>query len=269
MTRVSVVIPTCDRPVLLERALQSVCSQERLPDEVVVVDDGPPRAAAETRRTVERFAARAARVVANARSKGASGARNTGAAQARGTLLAFLDDDDEWLAPYLSEAVRHIETNALDVLCTDLLYRYDDGSERPGKSAPDALVANAFLTRNPGLIGSNLIIRPALYRALGGFDETLRTSEDMDFGVRLSLHPAVRYAPMRERLVRHYQHTSERLCMRQGDAMRAGIRRFFELHGTRMDDSERERFRRAVRDLWGIDEYGCDAPPENAAARLA
>ena len=269
MTRVSVVIPTCDRPLSLARALQSVCEQERLPDEVIVVDDGAQCAAMYTRQAVEQFHQRGVRLVANARRKGPSGARNTGAALASGTVLAFLDDDDEWLPAYLRTAIDRVESDALDVMCTDLLYRYDDSSERPGKDAPDALMVNAFLTRNPGLIGSNLIIRPALYRALGGFDESLRTSEDMDFGIRLSLHPAVRYAPLRERLVRHYQHTSDRLCTRQGDAMRAGIRRFFELHAARMDESERERYRRAVRDLWGIDEYGCDAPPLEAAPRLA
>src|SRR4029450_3547771 len=188
MTRVSVVIPTCDRPLFLERALQSVCEQERLPEEIIVVDDGAPYAALETRNAVEKFRRRALRLVSNTCSKGASGARNSGAALASGTVLAFLDDDDEWLPAYLSTPIRRFESEALDVMCTDLLYRYDDASERPGMNAPDALVVNAFPTRNPGLIGSNLIIRPALYRALGGFDESLRTSEDMDFGIRLSLH---------------------------------------------------------------------------------
>lgn len=254
MQPVSVVIPTCGRRVLLQRALASVGAQTLPPIEIIVVDDAAASVAALDPDAV----AAAVRVIASTHAKGPSGARNAGAAAARGVLLAFLDDDDEWLPDYLAVALARVEDERLDALCTDLLYRYDDGAERAGKRAPDGLAADAFLTRNPGLIGSNLIIRRTTYAALGGFDESLRTSEDMDFGLRLSLLPGVRYAPLHQPLVRHYQHTQHRLCMRRGDAMRAGIRRFYELHGPRMSEAQRDEYRRAVRRLWGVDEYGRD-----------
>lgn len=252
---VSVVIPTCQRPDLLARALASVRAQSLAPAEILVVDDG---GAAAARPAVD---GAGVRLVANTRARGPSGARNCGAALARGTLLAFLDDDDEWLPSYLAAAVARVAADRLDVLCTDLLYRYEDGSERPGKNAPAALAAEAFLIRNPGLIGSNLIIRRAAYAALGGFDESLLAAEDMDFGIRLGLHPGLRYAPLRERLVRHHHHGGPRLCTRRGAAMRAGIRRFFVLHGPRMDAAQRAEFHRAVCALWGFDELGRDLEP--------
>jgi glycosyltransferase involved in cell wall biosynthesis len=253
---VSVIIPTCDRPALLLRALASVRAQTAPPAEIIIVDDGRDDAA---RPTVD---AADVRLLANTHARGASGARNCGAARARGTVLAFLDDDDEWLPAYLATALARIAADALDVLCTDLLYRYEeDGSERPGKEAPAALDAQAFLTRNPGLVGSNLVIRAAAFAALGGFDESLLTAEDMDFGIRLSLHDGLRYAPLRERLVAHHQHRRPRLCTRRGESMRAGIRRFFALHGARMDAGQREAFRQAMQRLWGIDEFGEDLEP--------
>jgi GT2 family glycosyltransferase len=270
MTRLSVVIPTCGRPAALANALASVYAQRAAPDEVIVVDDGAGTYAGATRSAVARFRRQGARVIANQRPKGPSGARNAGAERATGALLAFLDDDDEWLPEYLEEALGCFGPDGVDALCTDLLYRYDDGSERPGKRAPDALTASAFLTRNPGIIGSNLIIRSSLYRELGGFDESLPTYEDVDFGLRLSLHAGARYAPLHRPLVRHHQHTRDRLCMRLGDSMRAGVRRFFELHGKRMNAAEHERFRDSVRELWGTDEYGRvavlpEAPPPRAS----
>jgi hypothetical protein len=146
-------------------------------------------------------------------------------------------------------------------MCTDLLYRYDDGTERPGKVAPATLNSDAFLTRNPGLIGSNLIVSRTLYRALGGFDESLHSMEDMDFGFRLSVRPGVRYARLQERLVRHHQHTDRRLCTRGSDPMRAGVRRFFELYRSHMSETQRHEFRRLVRDLWSVDEYGRHVSP--------
>lgn len=251
---VSVVIPTCDRPHLLPRALASVRAQTLPPAEIIVVDDGrdaaaPPRLEGPVR------------VLRNRRAPGASGARNCGAAAARGPLLAFLDDDDEWLPTYLETAVARLAGGALDVVCTDLVYRYEDGREQPGKAAPAALEVDAFLTSNPGLIGSNLLIRAAAFAAVDGFDESLRTSEDMDLGIRLSLHGGLRYAPLRQALVRHHQHRRARLCTHRGDAMRAGISRFFALHQVRMTEAERETFRQRIRRLWGIDEHGRDRDP--------
>ena len=266
MTAISVVIPTCGRPTSLACALGSVYEQSVLPQEVVVVDDTRGAQQEATAAVVARFQSRGARLIGNDRVKGPSGARNCGVRHARGEMIAFLDDDDEWLPRYLGEVLRCIEANGADVVCTDLMYRYDDGSERAGKSAPEVLALNGFLIRNPGLIGSNLVIRRTLCQAIGGFDESLPTYEDVDFGIRLSLQPGVRYTPLRQRLVRYYQHTRSRLCMRLGEPMSIGVRRYYELHGSRMSEAEREQFCDLVRTLWGVDEYGRDAGPVAAPA---
>jgi hypothetical protein len=113
-----------------------------------------------------------------------------------------------------------------------------------------------FLTRNPGLGGSNLIIKRSLYREIGGFEESLPACNDMDFGLRLSLHAGVKYGRVSQRLVRFYQHTGPKLCMPQGDSIRTGARRFYELHAGRMTDAQREEFRSGMRNWWGIDEQG-------------
>jgi glycosyltransferase involved in cell wall biosynthesis len=247
---VSVVIPTCDRPHLLRRALASVRAQTLAPAEIIVVDDGRTAAPA--------LAEAAVRLLVNDRARGVSGARNCGAAAARQPLLAFLDDDDVWLPTYLATAVAKLAAERLDVVCTDLLYRYDDGSEAPGKPAMAALVLDDFLVRNPGLVGSNLLIRAAAYRAVGGFDESLLAATDMDLGVRLCLHRGIRYAPLRQRLVCHHHHAEPRLCTRHGAAMHAGIHRFYALHGPRMTPAQRQEFRVRMQRLWGIDDLARD-----------
>lgn len=256
MLRVTAIVPTCRRLLLLERALRSIAAQEVAPDEVVVVNDGPQADGPVIRRAVETIGCKQGEVIANSRAAGASGARNMGAERARGDWLAFLDDDDEWLPAYLCRVRAHLEGEAVDVLCTDLLYGYDDGTEQPGKPACDRLAVEGFLTRNPGLIGSNLVIRRALYLEIGGFDESLPCLNDTDFGCRLSLHGRVRYAPLRERLVRHYQHPGPRLCTPRTDTMRIGIQRFYERYAQRMTPVQRAEFGRNMRRLWGIDERG-------------
>jgi glycosyltransferase involved in cell wall biosynthesis len=253
---VTAIVPTCNRPVLLERALRSIASQELAPTEVIIVDDSGGVADSSTTGVSQRCGLQGVRVVPNSRSKGPSGARNTGAALASGELLAFLDDDDEWLPSYLAEAVRMFTSAQLDVLGSDLLCQFDDGVDRAGKTAPDRLLPELFLTRNPGLGGSNIIIKRTVYREVGGFDESLPTCNDMDFGIRLSLRAGIEYGRLPKRLVRFYQHTGPKLCTVKGDAMSAGIRRFYEIHSHRMTEAQRDEFRRNVRFFWALDERG-------------
>src|SRR5262245_27954002 len=203
MLTISAIVPTCERPVLLRRALESIVAQELVPVEIIVVDDSGNENSTRPQLSFCDFGC--LRIIANSHRKGPSGARNSGADVATGDLLAFLDDDDEWLPPYLCEVHRLFESNLLDVACTDLLCRFEDGIDRAGKSAPEKLQAENFLTRNPGLVGSNLIIRTATFLDIGGFDESLLAAEDMDFGVRLSLREDLKYQRLARRLVRLHQ----------------------------------------------------------------
>ena len=251
--RVTAIIPTCERPVFLLRSLQSIAEQDLAPNQIIVVDDAGQQDAVRAGLNEAGFGS--VEVVTNSHLKGPSGTRNTGADLATGDLLAFLDDDDEWLPSYLSEAQRRFESNNLDVMCTDMLCRFDDGVDHAAKTAPDRLVPALFLTRNPGLVGSNLIIRRSTYFAVGGFDESIPAAEDMDFGVRLSLMENLKYERLQRRLVRIHQHSGPR-SSRPGEAIRHGIRRFYELYESRMNERQREEFRNNAGRFWGIDEHG-------------
>ena len=91
---VSVVVPTRDRPELLRAALDAILGQDYGgPIEVVVVyDQCEPDRSLETGDPHRRV-----RVITNARTPGLAGGRNTGILAATGDLVAFCDDDDEWL----------------------------------------------------------------------------------------------------------------------------------------------------------------------------
>src|SRR4029079_8792614 len=93
MATVSVVIPTTKRPRLLVRAIHSVLAQTMVHFELIVVVDGQN---ADTLRALEGISDNRLRIVQNEQPLGPGGARNAGAAVARGTWLAFLDDDDTW-----------------------------------------------------------------------------------------------------------------------------------------------------------------------------
>jgi glycosyltransferase involved in cell wall biosynthesis len=263
MLTISAIIPTCERPVFLRRALESIVAQELVPVEIIVVDDSGNENTTRTQLSFRDFGC--VRIIANSHRKGPSGARNSGADIATGDLLAFLDDDDEWLSAYLSEAHRLFESNLLDVACTDLLCRFEDGIDRAGKSAPEKLQAENFLTRNPGLVGSNLTMRRSLYLEIGGFDESLPAGEDTDLGVRLSLREDLKYERLAKKLVRLHQHNGPQLSTGSSNAICAGMRRFYELHAHRMNEQQQDEFRDNLRRFWGIDEHGNRLSPSQKA----
>jgi glucosyl-dolichyl phosphate glucuronosyltransferase len=87
---------TPDRIPVLDEALDSLAAQSRPPLEVILVIDHSPELLAEAERRWPRV-----KVLANRERQGLSGARNTGVEEARGDVVAFLDDDavaqPDWL----------------------------------------------------------------------------------------------------------------------------------------------------------------------------
>src|SRR6476469_3177079 len=87
---VGVVIPTRDRPEELRRALTAVLAQDYPGHiEVVIVFDGSERD--------DSLESSNVRTLDNSRSPGLAGARNSGILSLDTDLVAFCDDDDEWL----------------------------------------------------------------------------------------------------------------------------------------------------------------------------
>ncbi|WP_373530610.1 glycosyltransferase family 2 protein [Nostoc sp.] len=91
---VSVVIPTLNRPQIVVRGVKSALIQTLQSIEVIVIIDGPDQ---ETVNVLSQIADPRLRVIELSKNIGPSGARNTGVREAKGTWIAFLDDDDEWL----------------------------------------------------------------------------------------------------------------------------------------------------------------------------
>lgn len=88
---VSVVIPTRNRPALLDATIRSVLRQTRPIDQIVVVDDHSD--STEWLPSVEALSP-TIEIVRRRRNGGVSAARNDGLERVRGEYLLFLDDDD-------------------------------------------------------------------------------------------------------------------------------------------------------------------------------
>ncbi len=102
---VSIVIGTRDRPESLKRCLESLVKQTRLPDEVILVDDG--RLAPAPLLELLRQAGVSAHYINKAHDPGLTKSRNLGIRQSTGEIVMFLDDDVE-LAPTYIGAVTQV-----------------------------------------------------------------------------------------------------------------------------------------------------------------
>ena len=91
---VTAIIPSCQRPILVRRAVLSALGQSYGAVQVIVVIDGRDRI---TRDALGAIRDDRLRVVELGEKVGAAEARNIGVALAASEWIAFLDDDDEWL----------------------------------------------------------------------------------------------------------------------------------------------------------------------------
>jgi glycosyltransferase involved in cell wall biosynthesis len=187
---VSIITPTLSRIDFLRRALDSALAQTYDDFECVVVVDGPsPELAA----YVSSHPDPRVRLVQRAENGGVAVARNTGIAEARGRYVGFLDDDDIWLPRKLERQVPLLDAGA-DVVHS-LVYVADgdgnvyDGSTQRGFALFRAAAAEGFpylrLLRQSSYQISSFLVRKTAIEAIGGFDPSLTTIDDLDFVHRL------------------------------------------------------------------------------------
>ena len=96
--KISVIIVTYNRAAMLEDALLSLTRQVRLPDEVVVVDNG---SSDNTKEIIKSFDSKLVIKYVLEDKRGIPIARNAGIKNSTGDIIAFTDDDcvpdKEWL----------------------------------------------------------------------------------------------------------------------------------------------------------------------------
>lgn len=192
--RVSVVVPTCNRPGPLRRALASIRALEGrdIQLQIIVADNG---ACPETRTAAAEFGARYLTV----EQKGPSAARNAAMFAANGDYIAFLDDDDAWTEGHLRQHLDLFEANPeMDlvigqVISTNEQYQPfgDPWLAEPPKPGPDLL--RRMLSGYFPQIGA-IVIRARVRDQIGGFDTSLIGGEDLDWLLRIAKGGRVGFA---------------------------------------------------------------------------
>jgi glycosyltransferase involved in cell wall biosynthesis len=190
---VSVVIATRDRPQLLRNAIAAALAQDYDADvEVLAVFDQ-----SEPDRTLEKLSDRAGRrvrVLRNTRTPGLAGARNSGAEAATGDLLAFCDDDDEWLPGKLRAQVARLRETAADTVVGGVIVDYEGKLTERVPSQDDLAVETLLRRRVFAAHPSTVMVRRSAFLGpIGEVDEQIPGSygEDYDWLLRAAQHGPV------------------------------------------------------------------------------
>jgi glycosyltransferase involved in cell wall biosynthesis len=200
--KVSVIVPTCDRPALLRQALASIRALEG-PDltfEILVGDNG---SAPETPAVAQEFGA----IYLKASTRGPSAARNVGLRAATGEFIAFLDDDDVWLKNHVRSHVELLDSKPnLDAVLGQVISADRDlkplgkpwPEENPGGG--DELLKRMLSGYFPQ-IGS-VIARGSICEQIGLFDDGLIGGEDLDWLLRTARRRKLGFASVPSMLFR-------------------------------------------------------------------
>jgi glycosyltransferase involved in cell wall biosynthesis len=208
---VSVIIPTYKRETYLRQAIESVAGQSYSPIEIIVVDDGSDLNYAQA--ICESFTNCNYLYKDNG---GLSSARNFGIKNAKGTFIAFLDDDDFWRADKLTIQV----TALIDHPEVDLVHSAATVVDEKGNVTDDIIGASeekAHL-RSGNVFWNALgvwvvksptpLIRKEIFNKGFLFDEEIKVGEDVDFYQRFFYRHKILY--MKEPLAYYRTYDDEK-----------------------------------------------------------
>lgn len=179
----SIIIPCYNSENTIIRTLKSIVDQSFKDYEIIIVDDGSTD---NTRKVIETYCNKSmiSYQYFFQENQGPSVARNLAVKNSFGKYLAFLDSDDEWYYRKLEIQSNYILNYSSKFLsCKFTLNNYStkvDNINYKYYSFNEFLLSNRTST-------PCTIIEKELFTSLGGFDESLRYSEDYNLWLKASL----------------------------------------------------------------------------------
>ncbi|MFA6788328.1 MAG: glycosyltransferase family A protein [Arcobacteraceae bacterium] len=177
--KISVVIPTYNRADFLSSCLQSVLTQTRSVDEIIVVDDG---SIDHTQDVLKEFDIH----YVYQTNQGVAHARNIGIQKAKNEWIAFLDSDDIWHRTKIEEHLAfHTHNPHCPASYTDELWIRNGKTItlKTHQQKEQPTFSNSLRACKIG--ASTFFCHKKIFEAVGYFDETLHVCEDYDLWLRI------------------------------------------------------------------------------------
>jgi len=197
--RISVVIPLYNKKDTILRALNSVFSQIRQPEEIIVINDGSKDG---SEKIVADISHPLIRLISQPNT-GVSAARNKGISEAQCEWIAFLDADDEWLPDYL-ETISRLSDKYPDCSVLATAYYLQNGGgikeyiilNRLKLESEDGMLSNYFKVAaysDPPLWSSAVVVRKSALEGIGLFPLGIASGEDLLTWARLAVRYKIAY----------------------------------------------------------------------------
>ncbi len=183
--QVSVIIPAYNGDRYIVQAVESSLSQTFTDLEIIVVDDGSTDG---THQVLEPYLHRIRYIYQE--NQGVAAARNRGIKEAKGDLIAFLDQDDFFFPNKLAAQVALFRSSpSLGIVNSGWRLVDEQGNAisdiEPWQYFPE-LDLETWIVRTPVLPGAMMFSRQLLER-VGGFDSRFNGVDDVDLILRLAL----------------------------------------------------------------------------------
>ena len=205
---ISIVMPCYNASGTVGRAIMSVRDQTYKKWELIVVDDGSFDGSANLISSIDEPRLKLF-FQANA---GPAAARNRGLQEASGQFVAFLDADDSWDPRFMERMLAALED------AEDAVLAYCGWQQlgiRGGGGQPFIPPDYEPMDRAETLLGGcrwpihGVLVRRKAIDSVGGFDETLQTSEDYDLWFRVA--PQGRLILVPEVLAYYHHHEGDQV----------------------------------------------------------
>lgn len=203
---ISVIIPTYNRAHLISRAIGSVINQTYTNWELLVVDDASED---NTEEVIKKISDSRIKFIKCKLNVGNAGARNAGIKNSIGEYIVFLDSDDEMMPDCLEVFFKLILKKPKTKFAFGDYQIYNTSTKITIKSSWKPDPSKSFLEELKIGTGCGIIVKKAVFKEVGYFDERLRIAVDTDWLIRLNKVVSFEYIP--KILMTIYAHDDDRV----------------------------------------------------------
>lgn len=223
LPKISIVIPTFNAAITLERAIKSLVNQNYPNLELILMDGG---SSDETTDIAERYKSYFTHIISEP-DRGQANALNKGFKLATGELFGWLCADDELAPDALFHFVELFQTNPDVNLVTGGCRRlFSDGTEIV--TEPNPLVMERISYQN-GIEQPSTMWRATIHKAAGELDESYHFAFDWEWWNRLKLVGAK--VALTNHIMSHYYFSETNKTSAGGNALVAEMYRVIKQYG--------------------------------------
>ncbi len=217
MTSLSVIIPNFNRETLIGETLSNLLGQTRLPDEIIVVDDGSTDKSVEV---IQSFGSKVKLIQQTNQGPGA--ARNAGLRIATGEFIQFQDSDDLFSLNKLEVQARLLDQTGADIAFSPWVkVRIEErrvifeNHVLQQKMPPPKLSLACWWLRGWSTVFQSLLFRRSCLDKIGFYRTDLKLGEDGELFFRaLTASPKVAFSA--EALTLYRLHETNKLTQDEG-----------------------------------------------------